>query len=142
MTSMHNTQGNVQGNTKRSTGAIAGLVALAGVAVAGIVVVAALTLGGHGIGTHAATDTPTPAAAAAVTPAPAPASSATAKLQRELAQLNYYNGAIDGRFGPETSQAISYLQRDAGLPQTGQMNSATQAALAHFLAHGNNQMNG
>jgi len=34
------------------------------------------------------------------------------------------------------------IQRDAGLPQTGQMNAATQAALANFLAHGNNQMGG
>jgi hypothetical protein len=37
---------------------------------------------------------------------------------------------------------IKYLQRDAGLPQTGQMNATTQAALARFLAHGNNQMGG
>jgi peptidoglycan hydrolase-like protein with peptidoglycan-binding domain len=43
--------------------------------------------------------------------------------------------------GPETIQAVEYLQRDAGLPQTGQLDSATQTALANFLAHGNNQMN-
>jgi lysozyme family protein len=59
----------------------------------------------------------------------------------ELGQLNYYEGADDGIMGPQTIQAITYLQRDAGLPQTGQMNAATQAALANFLAHGNNQMN-
>ena len=40
----------------------------------------------------------------------------------------------------QTEQAITYLQRDAHLPQTGTMNAATQAALAHFLADGNNQM--
>jgi hypothetical protein len=40
----------------------------------------------------------------------------------------------------QTEQAITYLQRDAGLPQTGTMNAATTAALAHFLATGNNQM--
>lgn len=59
-----------------------------------------------------------------------------------LGQLNYYEGPDDGIMGPQTIQAITYLQRDAGLPQTGQMNAATQAALAHFLAHGNNQMAG
>ena len=38
--------------------------------------------------------------------------------------------------------AIQDLQRQAGLPQTGKMNAATQAALANYLAHGNNQMGG
>jgi peptidoglycan hydrolase-like protein with peptidoglycan-binding domain len=56
------------------------------------------------------------------------------KLQRELGQLNYYEGPVDGIMGPQTIQAITYLQRDAHLPRTGQMNAATQAALASFLA--------
>jgi hypothetical protein len=42
----------------------------------------------------------------------------------------------------QTTQAIGYLQRDAHLPQTGRMDAATQAALANFLANGNNQMGG
>ena len=78
-----------------------------------------------------------------VTP-PAPPvqpSAAIETLQRELAQLNYYEGPITGIMNAQTTQAITYLQRDAGLPQTGQMNAATQVALANFLAHGNNQMN-
>jgi len=76
-----------------------------------------------------------------VTPVhPVQPSAAVVKLQQELGQLNYYEGQDDGIMGPQTIQAITYLQRDAGLPQTGQMNAATQAALAHFLAHGNNQM--
>jgi peptidoglycan hydrolase-like protein with peptidoglycan-binding domain len=69
-------------------------------------------------------------------------SAAVEKLQQELGQLNYYNGPADGIMGPQTVQAIKYLQRDAHLPQTGQMNAATQAALANFLAHGNNHMGG
>jgi hypothetical protein len=73
---------------------------------------------------------------------PVQPSAAVVKLQQELGQLNYYEGADDGIMGPQTIQAIKYLQRDAGLPQTGQMNAATQAALANFLAHGNNQMGG
>jgi hypothetical protein len=78
-----------------------------------------------------------------VSPAhPVQPSAAVMKLQQELGQLNYYEGPDDGIMGPQTIQAITYLQRDAGLPQTGQMNAATQAALANFLAHGNNQMAG
>jgi len=42
----------------------------------------------------------------------------------------------------QTVQAITYLQRDAHLPQTGTMNAATQSALQHMLATGNNQMGG
>ena len=38
--------------------------------------------------------------------------------------------------------AIKDLQHQVGLPQTGTMNPATQAALASYLAHGNNQMAG
>jgi murein L,D-transpeptidase YcbB/YkuD len=44
--------------------------------------------------------------------------------------------------GPQTAAAIQDLQRQAGLPQTGTMNPATQTALANYLAHGNNQMAG
>jgi hypothetical protein len=73
---------------------------------------------------------------------PAHPSAAVEKLQQELGQLNYYEGPVDGIMGPQTIQAITYLQRDAHLPQTGQMNAATQAALANFLAHGNNHMAG
>jgi Putative peptidoglycan binding domain len=77
------------------------------------------------------------------TPAhPVQPSASVMKLQQELGQLNYYEGADDGIMGPQTIQAIKYLQRDAHLPQTGVMDAATQAALANFLAHGNNQMGG
>jgi peptidoglycan hydrolase-like protein with peptidoglycan-binding domain len=74
-----------------------------------------------------------------VVPPPAP-SAAIETLQRELGQLNYYEGPITGTMTTQTEQAITYLQRDAGLPQTGTMNAATTAALAHMLATGNNQM--
>jgi hypothetical protein len=73
---------------------------------------------------------------------PVQPSAAVMQLQRELGQLNYYEGPVDGIMGPQTVQAIQDLQRQAGLPQTGQMNAATQAALASYLAHGNNQMGG
>jgi peptidoglycan hydrolase-like protein with peptidoglycan-binding domain len=76
-----------------------------------------------------------------VTPVtPVAPSAAIETLQRELGQLNYYEGPITGTMTSQTTQAITYLQRDAHLPQTGTMNAATQAALANFLTHGNNQM--
>ena len=73
---------------------------------------------------------------------PVQPSASVMQLQRQLGQLNYYQGPVDGLMGPQTIAAIQDLQRQAGLPQTGQMNAATQAALASYLAHGNNQMGG
>ena len=75
------------------------------------------------------------------TPAVTPSASVK-KLQQELGQLNYYEGPVDGLMGPQTVAAIEDLQRQAGLPQTGTMNAATQKALDNYLAHGNNQMGG
>jgi peptidoglycan hydrolase-like protein with peptidoglycan-binding domain len=82
--------------------------------------------GGHGL-TPANTPTTVPSAA-------------VKSLQQQLAQLNYYDGPITGIENTNTINAIQYLQRDAHLPQTGQLNSATRAALNSMLAHGNNQM--
>ena len=116
------------------------------VAVALVVLTAATLSHSHSSQAPASGGTPTSTSAPAqpttpVTPVhPVQPSAAVVKLQQELGQLNYYEGADDGIMGPQTVQAITYLQRDAGLPQTGQMNAATQAALASFLAHGNNQM--
>ena len=81
-----------------------------------------------------------------VTPAPKPApvpaapSASVETLQRELARLDYYEGSFTGTMNNQTVAAITYLQRDAGLPQTGEMNAATQQALVTMLAQGNNQM--
>jgi hypothetical protein len=120
-------------------------------ATAVVVALVALAVGlshSHSSQAPATNSTPTSTAVPAqpatpVSPArPVQPSAAVVKLQQELGQLNYYEGSDDGIMGPQTIQAITYLQRDAGLPQTGQMNAATQAALAHFLAHGNNQMAG
>ncbi|GAA4556428.1 peptidoglycan-binding domain-containing protein [Pseudonocardia xishanensis] len=82
-----------------------------------------------------------------VTPPTPPAppvkpSQAIETLQKELGQLNYYEGADTGIMNAQTTQAITYLQRDAHLPQTGTMNAATQAALTQMLATGDNQMGG
>ncbi len=62
------------------------------------------------------------------------------RLQESLAQLNFYDGPIDGFRNHQTKQAITDLQREAGLPQTGQMNLASWSALTTLLVEGNNQM--
>ncbi len=123
-------------------------VAIGAAAVVAIVALVMILTHSHSSPTAATTGTPTSTSAPAnpTTPSspvtPVKPSAAVEKLQRELGQLNYYEGPVDGIMGPQTIQAITYLQRDAHLPQTGQMNAATEAALANFLAHGNNQMAG
>jgi Putative peptidoglycan binding domain len=121
------------------------------VSAAALVVLAVVLLIGHSNAAPATAGSSTSSASAnpatPVTPShpvtPVQPSSAVMQLpQRELGQLNYYEGPVDGLMGPQTIAAIKDLQRQAGLPQTGQMNAATQAALANYLAHGNNQMGG
>ena len=54
-------------------------------------------------------------------------------LQTDLATAGYYNGEIDGVYGPDTIEAVERLQEDSGLQVTGLMDPATQAALAEVL---------
>ena len=144
-TSTHATPAPAPSTTGRTV-----LIAL-GSAVAGAAIVVGLAfgLGAFGSATPAAsTTTPTvvPSSSTShhhVTPVtPAAPSETIIVLQRELGQLNYYEGPVTGVMNEQTVQAITYLQRDAHLPQTGTMNAATQAALQHMLVTGNNQMGG
>ncbi|ODU00272.1 MAG: hypothetical protein ABS81_24085 [Pseudonocardia sp. SCN 72-86] len=142
--------------SRRSKGLVIGAVAAVGIAAAGVITTLVMTLSGAGAQPAPA---PTPAAShivvpsghsvkplAPITPAkpvtPVAPSAAIETLQKELGQLNYYEGPVTGVMNAQTTQAITYLQRDANLPQTGTMNAATQAALTNFLANGNNQMAG
>ena len=133
------------------------LIAVIGATVAAALVALCVVLAGsHSSATPAASGTPSSSSAPAtsstgsgtgsVTPAhpvtPVQPSAAVETLQRQLGQLNYYEGPVDGLMGPQTIAAIKDLQRQAGLPQTGVMNTATQNALNNYLAHGNNQMGG
>ena len=118
-----------------------------GTAVAVALIALAVVTLSHSNSSQAAAPSGTPASTSAPAQPTSPVtpvhpSAAVVKLQQELGRLNYYEGPVDGIMGPQTIQAITYLQRDTHLPQTGQMNAATQAALANFLAHGNNQMAG
>jgi uncharacterized surface protein with fasciclin (FAS1) repeats len=54
-------------------------------------------------------------------------------LQTDLAAAGYYTGRVDGIYGPMTIAAVEQLQEEAGLPVTGLVDPATQAALASAL---------
>lgn len=58
----------------------------------------------------------------------------TASLQEALAGAGYYTGAVDGVYGPETVDAVEALQQASGLPVTGTVDKATEAALRAELA--------
>lgn len=53
----------------------------------------------------------------------------TAALQKSLADAGYYAGEIDGVYGPATVDAVKVLQKAHGLPVTGTVDKATDAAL-------------
>ncbi len=53
----------------------------------------------------------------------------TTALQTDLQQLGYYDGAIDGIYGPATVAAVKQLQADSDLPETGFVDQATDQAL-------------
>jgi peptidoglycan hydrolase-like protein with peptidoglycan-binding domain len=122
------------------------IAAAGAVAAAAIIALAVVLTGSHSAPAPATSNTPATSSVNPSTPGGGSTvvkpSAAVEKLQQQLGQLNYYEGPVDGIMGPQTVAAIKDLQRQAGLPQTGTMNAATQAALANYLAHGNNQMAG
>ena len=58
----------------------------------------------------------------------------TSTLQQSLLDAGYYQGAVDGVYGPTTVAAIEALQSAHGLPTTGTVDKATAAALEGDLA--------
>ena len=67
----------------------------------------------------------------------AAASSYTAALQQNLADTGYYDGGVDGVYGPATVAAVEALQEAHGLPVTGTLDKATADALqAELMALG------
>ena len=134
--------------TTKSTGWIVATVVAAGVALAGIVAALFFAFGSPAHASNSGNWDPSQPSTGGHSyhpnkPNPPIGPSATIRqLQEELGQLNYYNGPATGYKNPGTVQAIGYLQRDAHLPETGQMNSATEHALTNMLEGGNNQMGG
>jgi murein L,D-transpeptidase YcbB/YkuD len=58
----------------------------------------------------------------------------TLALQKSLAEADYYQGDVDGVYGPTTVAAVTALQKKHGLPETGTVDKATDAALRADLA--------
>jgi len=53
----------------------------------------------------------------------------TAALQKSLTDAGYFQGTVDGVYGPTTVDAVKALQKAHGLPTTGTVDKATDAAL-------------
>ena len=51
------------------------------------------------------------------------------QVQQQLKTAGLYNGAIDGKIGPKTKQAVSEFQQQNGLTQTGTVDRQTMAAM-------------
>ena len=55
-------------------------------------------------------------------------------LQQKLKRLGYYDGKIDGSFGPQTKQALVYLQRFyTDVPDTGSLDIPTRKKIAQLI---------
>ncbi len=61
-------------------------------------------------------------------------------LQRQLGQLNYYEGPVDGVLGPQTVAAITNFQRANGLTADGVVGPTTTAKINQQLTTGDSQM--
>ncbi len=53
----------------------------------------------------------------------------TARAQAALAEKGYYQGQVDGAFGPQSQRALRAFQRENGLPVTGVLDRETVANL-------------
>ena len=81
--------------------------------------------------------TPAPSAPAVILPAvvlrPGATGADVKTLQRALARANHAPGPIDGDYGPKTEQAVSALQRSAGISVDGRYGPQTKKALQQAL---------
>jgi peptidoglycan hydrolase-like protein with peptidoglycan-binding domain len=50
-------------------------------------------------------------------------------IQARLRQMGYYQGGLDGEFGPEMGSAIARLQQNRGLQPTGRLDPQTVTAM-------------
>jgi g-D-glutamyl-meso-diaminopimelate peptidase len=57
-------------------------------------------------------------------------------LQRALARAGHSPGPIDGDYGPQTEQAVSAVQRSAGITVDGHYGPETKKALERAVNSG------
>lgn len=60
------------------------------------------------------------------------------RVQAALRQLGYYDGTVDGQFGPETRAAIRRYQHELHAPMTGQLTPEQATRLVAGLGEGGN----
>jgi hypothetical protein len=81
--------------------------------------------------------TPAPSAASVILPAgilrPGATGAEVKTVQRALARAGHTPGPIDGDYGPKTEQAVSALQRSAGITVDGHYGPQTKTALQQAL---------
>src|SRR5689334_11969213 len=53
--------------------------------------------------------------------------------QNRLHKLGYYNGPIDGIWGPDTAGAVDRFQRFRGIPETGRLDETTRISLRETM---------
>ena len=82
--------------------------------------------------TVASTTTTTPAK-----PKPDPVKQANMALQKDLTTLGFYNGPINGVYGPQTKAAVASFQKAAQLPVDGIAGPQTWAAINLALGNPN-----
>ncbi len=56
-------------------------------------------------------------------------------LQQEPKDLGFDPGDVDGLYGSKTIAAVKAFQKSKGLPQTGKIDQATEAALTAAMAN-------
>jgi peptidoglycan hydrolase-like protein with peptidoglycan-binding domain len=75
---------------------------------------------------------PSPVSTTATVPAPTPArvnAAVVMDIQRELTRRGFYDGAVDGKYGPRTDAAIREFEQEAGLRPSTEPNEALLRAI-------------
>ena len=65
---------------------------------------------------------------------PRPTAEIIADIQRELARRGFYDGVIDGRYGPRTDAAVRDFEQASGLKASTEPNEALLAAIKRSVA--------
>jgi len=60
---------------------------------------------------------------------PRPTAEIVADIQRELARRGFYDGVVDGRYGPRTDAAVRDFEQASGLKASAEPNEALLAAI-------------